>query len=145
MANFGDQLRAAPEEAARQREIEQEAQRQAARTAFEQEQRRIIDSAIAIFQQHAMEAAKAGKRSVDCRPNSSDIARHSAIYVGYLLTDILMCKRRRLQQAQDLVPKIEIELSTMGLLSYRVSPIEVTCRSGYNTNHYIAFRITASW
>ena len=144
MANFGDQLRAAPAEEAKRQEIERNREAEEWYRKHLEKKRHIVDGAIKRFKEKCMEAAKQGKHSIDFKPDASRNSE-GLVYVGYKATEILLGKGQAKKEALELVPEIEKELSTMGLRTYRVSTVDIRAISGYSTYHYIGFRIQASW
>ena len=141
MANFGDELRAAPARAAQEQEAKAKAD-QARRVAeFLAEQRAIVDDAVQYFKEQCHFAARDDKRSIDCKPDRHNV--RGAVYIGNTLTSLLVGKSYARKRAQQLVPEVEKRLSTLGLRSYRVSIIDVA--TTYPTRYYVGFRIQASW
>lgn len=145
MANFGDQLRSAPEEEARRQKAKRDAELRAFIEKERKAQRQTVDTVIRFFKEQCTEAARQGKRCIDCKPDATNVSRSGAIYIGFLWIDLMMNTNHCKEKARNLIPEIERVLSTMGLKSYQVSIIKVSTRSGYNTLHYVGFRIKASW
>ena len=147
MANFGDQLRSAPQEAAKQKAqaaAAEEARWQALRDQRERELRAQVAPVIDFFKKQSMQAARAGYRQIDCVPDASNVTSSGALYYKPDVLDVFFSNPKE-KLANDMVPYIEQELSTMGLRSYKVSVVGVKKHVPPYTNHYLAFRIQASW
>ena len=133
MANFGDELRNAPNK------VQQEAREKnlAWKNQYEAENRNIVNGAIEHFKKQCMAAARSGQRSINCGP---DLQFHrGCIRVGYLA---VLSIKSDMDRANRLIPAIESELAQMGLRSYSVSVTNATVPF---SEKYLGFRIKATW
>lgn len=141
MANFGDELRGAPQQHQKEEELRRKRELEESTHKYNQENLNYANATIREFKAACMEEAKKGRRSIVWDPKHSQ----GWILIGHLVTDLFFSKYKMDRAKNEVQPLIERELATMGLRSYSVSVHMKSELSGYSTFRYAAFYIRASW